>query len=300
MTRAALVAISLALVAPIPPSTARADEQGRVLDSLAELHRACERAEAPGRRQLYAVDLPARTWRFAAYDDVGGYLPVDTRRNLRALGGAARLMPSHLEPMGFVGSERRASALRQAAEAGATLRVGFFLGFDDPNRTLCLIRPAVGVTTVRMDVAYVELLGSDGRVLAREGGDRLRAWLDDEEDAIPGSGPRGAMGEPSVASGAPPASWIQAVAGANDGSVGEAIDRCHAAGVARGGAGNGQVVVRLVVDRASGVVRDSSVELSDIGDREEDACLARALAALRLPPAGEGTAQLSVPVRLRD
>ncbi len=294
--------IWLPLLVALLASPASADERGRTLETLPELHRACREAEAPGRRALYAIELPPGSWRLGDYVEADGYLAVDTRRNLRAFGGAAELLPSNLEPIGFVATPRRARALRRAAEAGATLRIGFFLGFDEPERTLCLIRPAVGVTTVRMDVAFAELVGGDGRVIAREGGDRLRAWLDDaERDSVPGEGPRGAMGPASVSGGAgiAPESWQQAIAAANRGPVARAIGRCHAEGLGRGAAGSGDVIVRLTVDPATGEVRDAGVELSSIGDRREAQCVAESLRALRLPP-GPGPTRISLPVRLRN
>ena len=56
--------------------------------------------------------------------------------------------------------------------------MGFFLAFDGGQA--CLVRPAAAVTTVRIDVAYVELLNGRGQVLAREDTERLRAWRDDD------------------------------------------------------------------------------------------------------------------------
>ena len=55
-------------------------------------------------------------------------------------------------------------------ERGARLRLGFFIGFDEPDRTACLLRSRHAVTTVRMDVAYVELVARDGTILAKHTG----------------------------------------------------------------------------------------------------------------------------------
>src|SRR5690606_35920439 len=97
-----------------------------------------------------------------------------------------------------VASPERARALRQHARG---LRVGFFLGFDGVGQS-CVIRPAVGVTLVRAELAFVELVDGEGEVLAREDSERLRAWLDDEEqDAIAGEGPRAEVSEVSVERG---------------------------------------------------------------------------------------------------
>ena len=291
--------VALALLLPAVPASA--DERGRALESLVALQRACREAEAPGRRELYSVELPPGTWRFGPFGEVDGILPVDTRRNLRAFGGSAALIPSNLETVGVIATERRAGELSRVAPR-STLRIGFFLGFDEPWRTHCLVRPAVGVTTVRMDVAFVELVGPRGTLVAREGGDRLAAWLDDAElDAIPGRGPRGAMGSASVSgAGSVPAQWQQAIAAANRGSVAQAVGRCHAEGIARGADAEGQVVVRLRVDGASGRVREGEVELSTLGDRREADCIAGALQRLELSPGGTGLVDLSVPVRLRN
>jgi len=232
-------------------------------------------------------------------------MPIDTRRNLRALRGALELYPSGMETVGFVASRDRAAELVEAVRAGARLRVGFFLGFDDPRATRCLLRPAAGVSTVRMDVAFIELLDPRGAVLAREDTDRLRAWLDDASGDVPGEGPRAAVGTPFLVgrAGQTPAPWRQALEGAARGPLGRALGGCHASGIARGGEGAGQVVVRLTIDARSGAVQQSEVELSSVEDDEEATCIARAFSSFSFSPAPElwgPPVSLSVPIRLVD
>lgn len=299
VVRMSVLVLACALAAGAA-SRAEASERGRALENVRQLHRACREAEQPGRRTLYSVVIPPRSYRLGPLDDEG-FLPIDTRRNLRAFDGAAQLFPSSMESIGFIAGRARARELIDAVRQGAPLRIGFFLGFDNPDRSPCLLRPAA-VTTVRMDVAYVELLRRDGRVLAREDTERLRAWIDDRAiDAVPGRGPRGVLGAASrVGAGIAPEPWQRALAAANQGAVHDAIGACHAAGVTRGASAEGQVVVRLAVDGRSGAVRESEVELSSIGDDEEASCIAQAIGRhLRLPPSTEGgTIALSVPVRL--
>ena len=296
-----LLALSICLLSAGVGSAASADGPETTIARPGALRRACRVSERSGPRELYAVELSRRQFRFARYDEEAGLLPVDTRRNIRLFRGAAELFPSDLETMGFIASPERARQLLGGARAGARLRVGFFLGFDGQGGTLCLVR-SFGVTTVRMDVAFIELIGRDGRVLAREDTERLRAWMDDtEREEPPGHGPRGAAGVPSVESGVLPESWTRTMAQANGAELGSALTACHASGVRRGAAGSGQVIVRVEVEPRSGAVLTSEVELSSIGEEREGACIARAFEALRFPgivSAASPRVVLRIPVRL--
>ncbi len=174
------------------PAIASADARPTSLDTIGAVQRACRRSADGARPELYAIAVPAGAWRFGRYAADDGFLAVDTRHNLRALDGAVEIFPAHLEPMGVISQASGVRRLRAAAPR-SELHVGFFLSFDDPDERACLVRPAVGVTTVRVDVAYLEVVGADGGVIARQDTDRLRAWLDDAElDGVAGSGPRGA------------------------------------------------------------------------------------------------------------
>lgn len=300
MWRSSLLAAAVAL-AGLASAPARAHAEGVALASIASLHDACRRSVGDGDRELYVVAIPATGWSFGAYSSADTFLPVDTRRNLRTFRGSAELFPSRLETVGFVATPERARALVAERARGALLRLGFFLGFDDARRSACLIRPAAGVTTVRFDLAFVELTDARGRVLAREDSERLRGWLEErEQDAIPGTGPRGVLGAPSAAVGELPASWRDVVARASGGPLSRALAACHAQGVQRSASPSGEVVVRVMVD-PRGAVRSAEVELTSIGDADDAACIARAVgAALQFPPdvSVRGDVALSVPVRL--
>jgi len=293
------LAIAISGAAIAAPSSAQTGAQH--VDSLRSLQRACRQAEGEGRRELLVLSFPAGSWSFGRYDAREGFLPIDTRRNLRAFDGAAELFPSGMEEVGFIVGEERATELRRRAE-GLTLRVAFFLGFDDTTRTLCLVRPAVGVTTVRMDVAFLELTARRGRVVARQDTDRLRAWMDDaERDAIPGEGPRGAIGAATRSDGAgiAPESWQQVIAAENRGGTARALSRCHAEGLEHG-ASDGTIVVRALVDPRTGRVSRSEVELSSVGNDTAAACVARAISHITFAPepALGSSVMLSLPVRL--
>jgi hypothetical protein len=255
------------------PATASAD--GRPLATLDAVHEACAEAREAVHPELYVLELDAG-WRFAPHRPRADELPVDTRRNLRALDGRVSVLLTGFEPVGFDADEAQARALREAARAGTTLRIGFFLGFDEPRRAPCVVRNRHAVTIVRADLAFAELVSSAGERVARTETDRLRAWTDDREAlAIPGEGPRGAVGEARFSNGtAAPASWQQALANPE---LRGAVAQCHAAGVQRGAAGDGQVVVRLNVETRTGRVRRADVALSSLGDDEEAECLARAV-----------------------
>jgi hypothetical protein len=288
------------------------------LRDLGAVTAACEEAQSDGPRRLYVVEIPAGAWRFgsmaldpaplsaassepsqssepadradAARDAEAGTLFVDTRANLRALGGRVALMPAGLEPIGFRVTRARGRQLELARREGASLRLGFFLGQDDRDRTLCVVRPAGGQTLVRAEIAFAELVRPDGSVVAREDTERLRALVDDDApDRIPGSGPRARVDPPYATRGAVPDAWRQALvaAGQPGASVARALAACHAEGVARGAAEHSRVVVRLAAIRG-GAVRRAEVELADNGDEAEAQCVARAIGAATLPALGPG------------
>jgi hypothetical protein len=296
-----LVVLAVALSAGLPLAHADAQRRGRALTDLQSLHRACRGAQDDGPLRLYSVVVEPADYSFSAYDGDESVLWVDSRTSLRAMGGAVQLLPTGLESVGFTTSAERATLLRAARGHGAKLRIGFFIGFDGRGGTLCLLRPAAGVTTARIDLAYVELLDTDGSVLAREDFERLRAFLDDpERRRIPGDGPRGLLGESRAVRGARgvPGEWQTSLAepGAN---VATGLTRCYTAALSRGAAREGQVIVRVDVDATTGRVGSAEVELATIEDAEGAACVAGVLKrALVLPPAGSGTVELRIPVRL--
>lgn len=287
--------LSLLILLVALPGSALAD--ANALENLAAVHGACEAAREPTSSRLYVIEVDPG-WELAARR--GDRVPVSTRRNLMALDGRVSLLISGLEPVAFEADEAVGRALRDAAAAGARLKLGFFLGFDDPGRQPCLVRGQHAVTIVRVDLAFAELVSSADERVARAETDRLRAWLDDREAlAIPGEGPRGAVGEARFPNGtAAPEAWQRALAAARPG-----IARCHAEGVARGATPEGQVVVRLNVEARTGDVRRADVALSSVGDGAEAECIARALGSGVALGAGPSNWQaqfvdLAVPVRL--
>lgn len=296
------VGLLLALAAP-----ARAQDEP--LLSLPMITEACASASEGTHDRLFSVVVDGG-WRFGDAEHelgedgsvVSSVLPIDTRRNLRALRGRVEVMPSRLEGIGFIASESRVAELEAARATGAALRVGFFLGFDEPARSACLVRGAHGVTTIRMDVAFVELVRPDGSVVAREDTDRFASWSDDHErDAIAGAGPRAQVGSATLPSGArAPDAWQAALAG---GELTTALSACHRAGVERGAAGDAIARVRIGVDARSGRVASARVELSNLGDAAENECIEAALSAASLPagpPELPGRVELGATVRFAD
>ncbi len=294
--RSALVLCSLLLW----PTSTRADQE-RVLTDFDTVRTACDAALRIASRELLVANIEPG-WTFGALTE-DGFLPIETRRNFRMSGERVELFASRLEPVGLVATPERATELETARTRGAQLRIGFFLGFDDPFRTACLIRSRHATSTIRMDVAFVELVRGDGIVIAREDTERYRAWRDDaERAAVPGEGPRAQLGAPSTASGALPDAWQRGLATASTGPIGQALSNCHRDGVARGAEGQGRVVIRVRVEGRTGRVLDSQLAVSNIGDTAEAECMATALRELNLTP-GPGdfasrTVDLEVPIRL--
>jgi hypothetical protein len=306
---AALLGASLG----IGVSAARADEVTELGD-IAAVQRACREATGPGERVLYAVTVPRDEWRFggmqlneiANSDATGvavaetGTLFVDTQHNLRIVGGRAEVLPAGLEPIGFTVSRERARLLERARTEGASLRLGFFLGMDGRDGTLCVVRSTAAVTLVRAEVAFLELVSASGRVVAREDTERLRSLRDDVADDPQEQGPRASIAAPY--GNVVPPSWEAALTAAPRGAVGRALSACHAAGLARGAATDGSVVVRLDVLARTGAVNNAEVELAANGDEDEARCVVRALRSVTLPAVtdvrDERVYALSVPVHL--
>ena len=293
-------------------SGARAQDSLELRD-IAAVQRACRDATGPGERALYSVAVPREQWRFggmqlnevANSDATGvtmaesGTLFIDTQHNLRIVDGHAEVLPAGLEPIGFTVSRERARLLERARTDGASLRLGFFLGMDGRDGTLCVVRSTAAVTLVRAEVAFIELVSASGAVVAREDTERLRSLRDDTDQAA-GDGPRASI-EPPYGNTVPP-SWTEALLAAPRGAVGRALSACHATGLAHGAARDGSVVVRLDVLARTGAVRGSEIEIAANDDADEAQCVAHALAGVTLPPLSEVRDErvlaLSVPVHL--
>lgn len=296
-----LVFATLLLLVALPASA-----QDETLLSLGAVHEACEVARSGEHDHLYSIMIDGG-WRFGGVQTELGedgsvassFIQVDTRRNLRALGGRIEALPAGLEIIGFIASDERARELEAARAAGASLRLGFFLGFDEPTRSPCLVRGSHGVTTVRVDVAYLELVQPDGVVVAREDTDRFASWSDDRaRDAIPGRGPRAAVGNANLGPGVRvPEVWQR---GLEASELAAALSTCHREGVARGATGVGIARVRMAIDARSGRVSTARVELSNLGDETETACIAEAMTHAALPAGpAELAARVDVGVTIR-
>lgn len=287
-----LTFLSLAL------STSAHALDGTPITTLDALHEACNSARADGPRTLWVVTVASGRWHFAASPSDGARLVVDTRHNLPILGGAAALMPAFLERLSLPAEGGRAAELSRAASEGASLRIGFFLGMDDRAATMCVLRPAAGVTMVRAEIAYIEVLSAEGEMLAREDTERMRAVRQDEAVAPVTGGARAIVDAPSAEDGsAVPQSWTDALRAAGRGTLAAQLARCHT------GHGAVDVVVRLMVGARTGAVRSAEVELAAGAAERESHCVAQTLAAGVALPAGDARARedhevpLSVPVR---
>lgn len=285
----------LALCVLAAPSLAFAD--AHPLTSLDDVHRACGEARDRPTPELLVIEVEDG-WQVRETEEG---LQIDGRRRLNAFEGHVSVMLTDFEPIAFEVPESAGDGFAQRLNQGGRLRLGFFLGYDDRRRQPCLVRNAHAVTIVRADVAFAEIFVDERRV-ARSEHDRLRAWNDDNETfAVPGQGPRGAVGDARFSNGADaPANWQTAL---EADAMRQQISQCHAEGMQRGAAGQGQVVVRLNVETRTGRVRRADVALSSVGDGAEAECIARALgSSASLPPGPSDwraeVVDLAVPVRL--
>ncbi len=231
---------------------------------MSDVHAACEEARQDGRRKLYVIEF--ERFRLRAHNADHGTVDVDTRRNLRAFEGAAEFFPNRLEEIGFVSSPARARELLAVARTiPASLRVGFFLGFDSPSPA-CVAR--ANITTVRFDLAFLELVNGEGEVVAREDTERLRSWRDDEElDGIPGTGPRARI------IGATDLSGVEVSTLTPLRRAEEALGRCFAESRTRGSEREGRLSVRI-----ENAPRRASTELSTLADPQLSTCVEEVLA----------------------
>lgn len=291
-------ALSLTLLSAAS-AAAQSARGGLPLSSYAALRSACEGARDVGRRELYQVSVTTGDWRFAAYDEAREVLPVDARPSLRVLSGVAAFLPTGLERIEFPVAAADVAALRERG-VGATLRVGFFLGFDGEGARACLVRGAATQNLVRGDLAYLELVDTEGNVVTRAEYDRLRAWLDDPERVVvTGVGPRAALGEPVVQSPGVTAdgAWLTRART----QLPQLVERCYVPALAREASHRATVMVRLTVNAASGAVQSADVELSTLGDTLGARCVAEELGRSVSIPAlrsGGGSVQVRVPVTL--
>lgn len=296
---ATLLAVGLGVLCTAQIAAAQSARGGLPLSSYAALRTACESARDVGRRELYQVSVTTGDWRFAAYDEAREVLPVDARPSLRVLAGVAAFLPTNLERIEFPVTTAEASALRERA-AGATLRLGFFLGFDGEGARACLVRGAATQNLVRGDLAYLELVDAEGNVLTRTEYDRLRAWLDDPERvAVAGSGPRAALGEPVVQAAGVTAdgAWLARART----QLPQLVERCYVPALSREASQRATVMVRLTVTPATGAVQSAGVELSTLNDTEGARCVAEEVGRMVSIPALRSTAtsvQVRVPVTL--
>lgn len=287
----------LALLVLGAPSVAFAD--ANPLTSIREVHGACEEARERATPELLVIEVESG-WQVRATDDG---LRIDGRRRLSAFEGHVSIHLTDFEPIDFEVPESAGAGIARSINQSGRLRLGFFLGFDNRRRQPCLVRNPHAVTIVRADVAFAEIF-IDSRRVARSENDRFRAWNDDNETfAVPGEGPRGAVGDARFSNGTDaPASWQSALEGD---ATRQQITRCHAEGMQRGAAGTGQVVVRLNVETRTGRVRRADVALSSLGDGAEAECIARALGSSASLPPGPSewradVVDLAVPVRLAE
>jgi hypothetical protein len=277
-----------------------ASAQDRALADLPAVHAACRAADDEGiHDRLYSILLDGVA-RFTARegDEEGEVLyTLPDARSLRAMGGSVQLVPAHLEPIAFVANQERARALEAARDHGARVRVGFFLGFDEPERRACLVRASQAVTALRIDVAFVELVEADGSVVAREDHDRLRAWSDDANRTA-SQEPEASVGLPTTDGSSAPEPWARALRAAG---LARQLVACHVAGVAQGAAREAMVQVRLRVDARAGRVEDAVIEVGNVGNDDENTCVLAALRAVSLAAAANvaGHLDLRVPVHLR-
>ena len=263
-----VVAVSLVVtMAPTSFGVAQGLEHGQRIGSHRDLRRACEEARIPGRRLLYEVTAPR--FRFGAYDEDTGHLPIDFGRNLRVLGGVAELHPAGLREVGFLATPDLARELTDA-RAQVQLRLGFFLGFDG-NGQSCIVRSAYGTSLLRADVAYLELVDAEGRVIARQDTELLRSWRDDAASQV-----AVVVGEPRLERGRTELSSLRAAVEARAPAMLGCLDDAHR----RGAPATAEMVLRF--DSMDDGRTQASVALSSIGESEGTECVRAAVAGVSL------------------
>lgn len=274
------LALALALATPAGAQEIPGLERGVELRSHRDIVRVCDEARVAGRRLLYEV--VAGRFRFGRYDEETGLLPVDFSRNLRVLRGMAELHPAGLVEVGFRATPESARELMQS-RAVARLRIGFFLGFDGRGQS-CIVRNAHASSLLRADVAYLELVDGEDRVIARQDTEILRAWRDDasSQNALVVEAPRLERGQVDLGA------LRAAVRGQS-----EVLVACIEAAHERGAPPTADFVLRFETDESART--RVSVALSSLGESEGTECIRAAVAGLSLSTASGGAL---VPIQL--
>ena len=262
-------------------------ERGRVR---AQLRAARERVA----RQLNVVALPSTQFRFIEYDEDRSELEIDTRRNLRAFGGDVELFPA-----GFAGlrvtpaDARRLVDLQRRGQL--SLRIAFVLGAGTSDRPCFAVSRPGAPTVVRIEVAYLELVGAEGRVLARKDTERYEDLVEELRAA------RALGAGPSVVISGPTVSGDTAVAAVFAGEAARPIQRslldCYRQGLRLNARLQGALVVAIEI-QSSGQVRSARLEVDSLGDAATSGCILAALRAVPMPRRRRGETRVSVPILL--
>lgn len=284
--------------AAVTPGESTDDEApGLRLSERHHLISACEVAEQPGPRRLYRVDVPPGA--FVLEDGEDGQLVLPVRRALRVVRGQVEIFPSHMTPWHLSTDPGTARRVRRAASTGGHLRVGFFLGFDEHRKQVCVIRPQSGVTTVRADLAYIDVVSANGALVMRESTERLRAWLDDRPSATEGgtTGPSVRLMYATVAGQGKDTEASAAWLGVLRTQVVLPAQSCLRSAQDARLPRELTVIVQWPVER-TGRPGAPTVQLSDLGEGRLDACVRDAIASATFT-AEPAMADAALKVRLR-
>ena len=303
--RSFLLAALLALLAPAAraaePELPRLNDAGgyrRTCDAVRtegsvrfegdEVERGRARAEFKRKRDqvlagVYVADVPSAGFTFGEYDFDSKKLPVDLAKPLRALDGIDLLPIASEDDMDFALSPESAKAVVQQRSSGKLkLRVTFRLAATAELADPCVRIGGGRTLRLRVEALAIDLVGPDGRSLARVESSHYRDAI---ADFLPVAKPR--VQVPKTTELTDPG-FLK--------SLEQNLLACYKQGLTKNARLRGSLVVGIALDK-EGRVESARPEIDAIGDDALVGCTVDHVKTQRFP---KGKPHLSVPVYFKE
>ena len=252
-----------------------------------EVERGRARADFKRRRDqvlggVYINEVPSGGFGFGEYDFDSKKLPVDLQKQLRTVEGVDLLPVASEDDMDFpLAPESAKSIVQMRAGGKLKLRVTFRLASSAELADPC-VRIGGGRMRVRIDPLALDLVGADGRSLARVESPRYRDAI---ADFLPVAKPR--VQVPKTTELTDPA-FLKALE--------HDLLACYKQGLTKNARLRGSLVVGIGLDK-EGRVESARPEIDAIGDDALVGCAVEHVKTQRFP---KGKPHLSVPVYFKE
>jgi hypothetical protein len=253
-----------------------------------------QRDDALGR--LFTIDIPAQDYDFLEYDPDSQEMEVDLSEGLRPQDGRIILGPQPHDRLDVVVTPELARDLASRhGERHLDLRIGFYLDPQDPVASPCT--PSRSNDTplrVEVEIAFFELRGDGGEVLARAGAVEATPPVRSTtpEAALRGANPSVTFGQTSVIADG---SLDELLEGPGGEPLRQRFTDCYRQRLADRPGIEGTVVVQMIV--SGGHLRSAHLEIDSLGDPGVGACILRHTRNFEYPRTVSGA--VSLPVRFQ-